>query len=160
MAEFKTNYPGDEDLQWMSHAMDLAREAARHGEVPVGAVVVKNEEIIGTGFNRNIEMNDPSAHAEILAMREAGRTLGNHRLVGCSLYVTLEPCMMCAGAMIHARLDRVVYAASDPKTGAAGGKFDLLVDPAHNHAVKVEGGCCEAQGSALLKDFFRQLRTQ
>ncbi len=142
----------------MSEAMNLAREAARQGEVPVGAVVVKNDEIVGTGFNRNIELNDPSAHAEILAMREAGRKLGNHRLVGCCLYVTLEPCPMCAGAMIHARLDRVVYAATDPKTGAAGGKFDLLGDPAHNHVVEVVAGCCLAESSAMLKDFFRQRR--
>ncbi len=158
MAEYSTSPLDSNDLHWMSQAMNLAREAARRGEVPVGAVVVKNDEVIGTGFNHNIEMNDPSAHAEILAMREAGRTLGNHRLVGCCLYVTLEPCPMCAGAMIHARLDRVVFAATDPKTGAAGGKFDLLGDPAHNHVVEVSGGCCEAESSAMLKDFFRQRR--
>lgn len=158
MAESSTSSSACTDLHWMSQAMLLAREAASHNEVPVGAVVVKDNEIIGTGFNHNIGMNDPSAHAEILAMREAGSRLGNHRLVGCSIYVTLEPCPMCAGAMIHARLDRVVFAASDPKTGAAGGRFDLLGDPAHNHAVEVDGGCCEAESSALLKDFFRQRR--
>lgn len=158
MAEFNTHGFDAKDLHWMSQAMNLAREAARHGEVPVGAVVVKNDEVIGTGFNRNIEMNDPSAHAEILAMREAGSALGNHRLVGCSLYVTLEPCLMCAGAMIHARLKRVVFAASDPKTGAAGGKFDLLVNPDHNHAVHVEGGCCADECSSMLKEFFKERR--
>ncbi len=158
MTECSTSIPGGQDSRWMSEAMDLAREAARQGEVPVGAVVVKNDEIVGTGFNRNIKLNDPSAHAEILAMREAGRKLGNHRLVGCCLSVTLEPCPMCAGAMIHARLDRVVYAATDPKTGAAGGKFDLLGDPAHNHVVEVAAGCCLAESSAMLKDFFRQRR--
>ena len=158
MAEINSGNFDETDMHWMSQAMELAREAAGHGEVPVGAVVVKNDEIIGAGFNRNIEMNDPSAHAEILAMREAGRTLGNHRLVGCSLYVSLEPCMMCAGAMVHARLCKVVFAASDPKTGAAGGKFDLLGDPAHNHVVEVIGGCCEAESSAMLKEFFRQRR--
>lgn len=142
----------------MDEALLLARRACLEEEVPVGAVIVRAGEIIGRGWNRNIGLNDPSAHAEIMAMREAGRTLGNHRLPGCILYVTLEPCAMCAGAMIHARLARVVYGADDPKTGAAGGVFDLLGNPAHNHRVEVIGGCLAGESSVLLKEFFRQRR--
>ena len=142
----------------MAEALDLARRAEAEGEVPIGAVVVRDGEIIGRGWNRNITLNDPSAHAEIIAMREAGRAAGNHRLVDCSLYVTLEPCPMCAGAMIHARLERLVFGASDPKTGAAGGRFDHLSDPAHNHSLEVAGGCLAQECSELLKDFFRQRR--
>ena len=146
------------DETWMAEALQLARRAGDEEEVPVGAVVVRQGQIIGRGWNRNIGLHDPSAHAEILAMREAGIALGNHRLSGCCLYVTLEPCPMCAGAMIHARLERVVYGADDPKTGAAGGMFDLLGNPAHNHAAKITGGCLAQESSALLKDFFRQRR--
>ena len=147
-----------QEQQWMGEALRLAQRAADEGEVPIGAVIVKDGKVIGRGWNRVIGLHDPSAHAEILAMREAGKATGNYRLPGCSLYVTLEPCPMCAGAMIHARLDRIVYAADDPKTGAAGGKFDLLGDPAHNHAPAVAGGCLADECSALLKDFFRQRR--
>ena len=143
---------------WMSEALLLAARAGDGGEVPVGAVVVREDKIIGRGWNRNIGLHDPSAHAEIMAMREAGIALANHRLTACTLYATLEPCMMCAGAMIHARLQRIVFAANDPKTGAAGGKFDLLSNPAHNHAPIVNGGCLADECSALLKDFFRQRR--
>lgn len=146
------------DKPFMAEALLLAKRAADEGEVPIGAVVVNDGEIIGRGWNQNIGLHDPSAHAEIMAMREAGKTLGNHRLPNCSLYVTLEPCPMCAGAMIHARLHRLVFAAADPKTGAAGGRFDLLGDPAHNHVLEVDGGCCAQQSSALLKSFFRQRR--
>ena len=142
----------------MRHALDLANRAGEEGEVPVGAVVVKDGQLLGEGWNQVIKLNDPSAHAEILALREAGERLGNYRLPGCSLYVTLEPCMMCSGAMIHARLDRIVYGADDPKTGAAGGKFDLLGNPAHNHAPVVVGACLADECSAVLKDFFRQRR--
>jgi len=142
----------------MTEALLLAKHAGSEGEVPVGAVIVRQGKVIGRGWNRNIGLHDPSAHAEIMAMREAGVALENHRLTACTLYVTLEPCMMCAGAMIHARLDRIVYGASDPKTGAAGGKFDLLVDPAHNHAPLVDGACLADECSILLKDFFRQRR--
>ncbi|NNK98089.1 MAG: tRNA-specific adenosine deaminase, partial [Xanthomonadales bacterium] len=124
----------------------------------VGAVVVRDGEIIGRGWNRNIGLNDPTAHAEIMAMRDAGQAIGNYRLPGCSLYVTLEPCPMCVGAMIHARLERLVYGASDPKTGAAGGKLDLLGDPAHNHKVTAAGGCLAEESSRLLITFFRQRR--
>lgn len=147
-----------QDEAWMSEALRLAQRAGDEGEVPIGAVVVTEGQIIGRGWNRNIGLNDPSAHAEIMAMREAGSAIGNYRLTGCSLYVTLEPCPMCAGAMIHARLDRIVYGANDPKTGAAGGKFDLLCDPAHNHAPVVEGGCLEHECSVRLKEFFRERR--
>jgi tRNA(adenine34) deaminase len=148
----------EKDELWMAEALLLARRAGQEEEVPVGAVIVRDDEIIGRGWNRNIGLNDPSAHAEIMAMRDAGKAIGNHRLTGCSLYVTLEPCLMCAGAMIHARLDRLIYGATDPKTGAAGGKFDLLGNPAHNHAVKVSGGCLAEDCSALLKEFFRLRR--
>jgi len=142
----------------MEEALLLARRAGEEEEVPVGAVIVREGKIIGRGWNRNIGLHDPSAHAEIMAMREAGIVLGNHRLTACTLYVTLEPCMMCAGAMIHARLDRIVFGASDPKTGAAGGKFDLLTNPAHNHTPLVDGACLADECSALLKKFFRQRR--
>lgn len=148
----------EQDRFWMAEALALARQAEREGEVPIGAIIVKDGEIVGSGWNRNIGLNDPSAHAEIMAMRDAGERLGNHRLPGCSLYVTLEPCPMCVGAMIHARVERVIYAADDPKTGAAGGMFDLLSDPAHNHVVKVSGGCLAEECSALLKDFFKKRR--
>jgi tRNA(adenine34) deaminase len=148
----------EQDDLWMREALELARRAGEDDEVPVGAIVVRDGEIIGRGWNRNIGLNDPSAHAEIMAMRDAGETIANHRLKDCSLYVTLEPCPMCAGAMIHARLDRIIFGASDPKTGAAGGKLDLLGEPAHNHKLKVSGGCLAGESSALLKDFFRQRR--
>lgn len=142
----------------MEQALQLAQRAADEGEVPIGAVVVRDDEIVGRGWNRNISLHDPSAHAEIMAMRDAGNSLGNHRLPECSLYVSLEPCPMCVGAVIHARLERIVFGAADPKTGAAGGRFDLLGDPAHNHVVQVDGGCCAEEASAKLKDFFRQRR--
>jgi len=147
-----------QDQAWMTQALQLAGRANAEEEVPVGAVIVRQGEIIGRGWNRNIALRDPSAHAEIMALRAAGKYMVNHRLPGCTLYVTLEPCCMCAGAMIHARLARVVYGASDPKTGAAGGKFDLLLNPAHNHAPAVDSGCMADACSALLKDFFRHKR--
>ena len=142
----------------MAEAIQMAKRAGEEGEVPIGAVVVGDGKIIGRGWNRNIGLHDPSAHAEIIAMREAGRVLGNHRLIDCTLFVTLEPCPMCAGAMIHARLKRIVFGAHDPKTGAAGGKFDLLGDPAHNHALVIEGNCLAEKCSELLKIFFQQRR--
>lgn len=147
-----------QDEVWMNEALLLARRAGLEEEVPVGAVIVRAGEIIGRGWNRNIGLNDPSAHAEIIAMRDAGKAIGNHRLPGCSLYVTLEPCLMCAGAMIHARLERIVFGADDPKTGAAGGKFDLLADPAHNHEVVISGGCLAEESADLLRNFFRERR--
>lgn len=146
------------DEYCMAKALDQAQRAADAGEVPVGAVVVQGDRIIGRGWNRNIDTHDPSAHAEITAMREAGEAIGNHRLVDCTLYVTLEPCVMCAGAMIHARMKRVVFGAADPKTGAAGGKFDLLINSSHNHLPAVEGGCRAQASAGLLKGFFKSRR--
>ena len=148
------------DQAWMRHALDLAERAAReHDEIPVGAVVVDAAgRLVGEGWNRNIGEHDPSAHAEIVAMREAGRALANHRLIGCSLYVTLEPCAMCAMAMVHARIARVVYGAADPKTGAAGSVFDLLADPRHNHRVEVAGGVLGDEAGARLRNWFRARR--
>jgi tRNA(Arg) A34 adenosine deaminase TadA len=142
----------------MARALTLALRAEQQGEVPVGAVVVRDGQVLGEGWNRNLELHDPSAHAEIIALREAGAAVGNHRLPGCTLYVTLEPCCMCAGAMIHARLARLVYGATDPKTGAAGSVFDVLSDPRHNHRVQVDGGCCAEQSAAQLQAFFRSRR--
>lgn len=148
----------EDDARFMGLALDLAHRAEAEGEVPVGAVVVRDGEVIGRGWNRNIALNDPSAHAEILALREAGAGIGNRRLTGCTLYVTLEPCCMCAGAMIHARLARAVYGANDPKTGAAGGVFDVLSDARHNHRVEVTSGVLRDEAASLLHAFFRARR--
>jgi len=148
----------DRDEYWMREALRLAQQAAEHGEVPVGAVVVRNDELIGSGFNATVSDHDPSAHAEIRALRSAGLHQGNYRLPDCTLYVTLEPCVMCAGAIVHARLQRLVFGAFDPKTGAAGSVFDLLPGTQHNHQVSVEGGCLAGEGGALLRSFFRARR--
>ncbi|CAN5293302.1 tRNA adenosine(34) deaminase TadA [soil metagenome] len=148
------------DTAWMQQALALADRAEREDdEIPVGAVVIGPDgSLLGEGWNRNIREHDPSAHAEIVAMREAGRALGNHRLLGCTLYVTLEPCAMCAMAMVHARVARVVYGASDPKTGACGSVFDLPADPRHNHRLVVEGGLLGEQAGQRLRDYFRRKR--
>ena len=152
--------PSAADQHWMRHALALAERAEREDdEIPVGAVLVSAEgEVLGEGWNRNITECDPTAHAEIVAMREAGRRLGNHRLLGATLYITLEPCAMCAMAMVHARIARVVYGASDPKTGAAGSVFDLLADPRHNHRVEVTGGVLADEAGARLTNYFRAKR--
>lgn len=144
----------------MRHALALADRAEREDdEVPVGAALVDAEgRLLAEGWNRNITEHDPTAHAEIVAMRQAGLRLGNHRLVGATLYVTLEPCAMCAMAMVHARIARVVFAARDPKTGAAGSVFDLLADPRHNHRVQVEGGLMGEEASQRLTSYFRRKR--
>ncbi|MES2312561.1 MAG: tRNA adenosine(34) deaminase TadA [Pseudomonadota bacterium] len=148
-----------DDTQYMRRALQLAAHARdAENEVPVGAVLVQDGGIVGLGWNRNITMHDPTAHAEIMAMRAAGEKLANHRLSGATLYVTLEPCSMCAMAMIHARLGRVVYAASDPKTGAAGSVFDTLIDARHNHRIEVAGGLLAEESASLLRDFFRARR--
>ena len=144
----------------MTAALAQARLAGTAGEVPVGAVVVKNGQIIATGRNSPIATHDPTAHAEINALREAARVLGNYRLDGCELFVTLEPCAMCAGAMLHARLQRVVFGAADPKTGAAGSVIDVLSHPQLNHQTAVQGGVLAAQCGELLQDFFQTRRTQ
>jgi tRNA(adenine34) deaminase len=150
----------DADRLWMQHALSLAERAEReHDEIPVGAVLVDAQgQAIGEGWNRNIGDHDPSAHAEIVAMRAGGLALENHRLIGCTLYVTLEPCAMCAMAAVHARIARVVYAASDPKTGAAGSVFDLLTDPRHNHRVEVSGGLLADEAGTMLTNYFRRKR--
>jgi tRNA(Arg) A34 adenosine deaminase TadA len=148
------------DVHWMRQALALA-DRARHedDEIPVGALLVGADgQLLGEGWNRNISERDPSAHAEIVAMRKAGQALGNHRLLGSTLYVTLEPCAMCAMAMVHARVARVVYAASDPKTGACGSVFDLLADPRHNHRVAVQGGLLADEAGSRLTEYFRAKR--
>ncbi len=148
-----------DDMRYMRRALQLATHARdSENEVPVGAVLVQNGEIVGEGWNRNITLHDPTAHAEIIAMRAAGEKLANHRLSGATLYVTLEPCSMCAMAMIHARLGRVVYAAADLKTGAAGSVFDTLVDARHNHRIEVASGLMAQESASLLREFFRARR--
>ena len=149
-----------DDERWMRHALALAARARdEDDEVPVGALVVDaGGTLVGEGGNRNIADHDPSAHAEIVAMRRAGQALGNHRLIGCTLYVTLEPCAMCAMAMVHARVARVVFAVSDPKTGAAGSVFDLLADPRHNHRVEVTAGVLADEAGTRLTNYFRAKR--
>jgi tRNA(adenine34) deaminase len=148
------------DEFWMRHALDLAQRAQHQDdEIPVGAVIVSAEgELLGEGWNRNISESDPTAHAEVVAMRNAGAKVGNYRLLGTTLYVTLEPCPMCAMAMIHARVGRVVFGAIDPKTGAAGSVFDLLSDPRHNHRVEVQGGVLAEEASRRLTNYFRAKR--
>jgi tRNA(adenine34) deaminase len=142
------------DVDFMREALALAQQAAAAGEVPVGAVVVNDGQIIGRGFNRPISANDPTAHAEIVALRDAAQTLGNYRLGECELFVTLEPCSMCAGAIMHARLARLVYGAADPKTGACGSVVDLFGEPRLNYHTAVIGGVSAEEASALLQSFF------
>ena len=144
----------------MRHALSLAERAEREDdEIPVGAVLVAADgTLLGEGWNRNIAEHDPTAHAEIVAIRAGGKRAGNHRLPGCTLYVTLEPCAMCAMALVHARIARLVFAASDPKTGAAGSVFDLLADPRHNHRVQVHGRVLADEAGARLSAYFRRKR--
>jgi tRNA(adenine34) deaminase len=148
------------DEVFMRAALDLAAQAEAGGEVPVGAVVVKDGEIIGRGYNHPISAHDPTAHAEIAAMREAAHRLGNYRLAGCALYVTLEPCAMCAGAMLHARISRLIYGAADPKTGACGSVLDLFGEPRLNHHAQVTSGVLADDAGALLQRFFAARRRQ
>lgn len=147
-----------DDEKWMRRALALAREAEAAGEVPVGALLVRDGAPIGAGHNAPIGRHDPTAHAEVAALRDAGRCLRDYRFPGADLYVTLEPCAMCAGALIHARVARVVYAAPDPKSGAAGSVLDVFGCAALNHRVDVEGGLLEADSAALLRAFFRARR--
>jgi len=142
----------------MQRALVLAEQAAGAGEVPVGAVLLRDGEPVGEGYNQPIGSHDPTAHAEIVALRAAGVRLGAYRLPGTRLYVTLEPCPMCVGALIHARVEAVIYGASDPKTGACGGAIRLHEDPVHNHRLSVQGGLMAEPCAALLRDFFRQRR--
>ena len=148
----------DSDEDWMREALRLARFAASRGEVPVGALVVQEGRILGRGSNAPIGMRDPSAHAEILALRDAATHVGNYRLPGATLYVTLEPCAMCAGAMFHARIGRVVFGAADPKTGAAGSAIDLFAARAINHHAEVTGGVLADECGLLLREFFAARR--
>jgi tRNA(adenine34) deaminase len=143
---------------FMRAALDLARQAAAAGEVPVGAVVVKDSAIIGRGYNQPISRHDPTAHAEVMALRDAAQQLGNYRLPECELYVTLEPCCMCVGASLHARIARVWFAAADPKTGACGSVVNLFAEARLNHHAEVEGGLLAEESSQLLKDFFARRR--
>jgi tRNA(adenine34) deaminase len=146
------------DEQWMAHALTLASAAAARGEVPVGAIVVCDDAIVGRGGNAPIAGNDPTAHAEIAALREAAATLRNYRLPGCALYVTLEPCAMCAGAIMHARLARLVFGARDPKTGACGSVIDLFSEQRLNHHTRVTAGVAADDCARLLTQFFAARR--
>lgn len=145
---------------WMQQAIDLAHHAQSIDEVPVGAVVVLDDIVIGAGFNQTISSGDPTAHAEINAIRAAAQKIGNYRLTGAVLYSTIEPCTMCAGAMIHARIDQLVFGAPEPRTGAAGSTIDVFSNPSLNHLVRVQGGVCEAETAKLMTDFFRARRSQ
>jgi tRNA(adenine34) deaminase len=147
-----------DDVAFMGLALDLARQAGAAGEVPVGAIVVLDGEVVGRGWNQPIGHHDPTSHAEIMALRDAAQRLGNYRLPGCTLYVTLEPCAMCAGAIMHARIARVVYGARDPKTGVAGSVIDLFAELRLNHHAAIEGGVLAEQCGALLSDFFAARR--
>ena len=147
------------DTQWMQEALAEAESAADAGEVPVGAIVLFHGEIIGRGQNRVLRDLDPTAHAEIVAMRAAARHLSNYRLTGCEIYVTLEPCAMCAGAMIHARIGRLVYAAADPKAGAAGSVLEVVNHSLLNHRIEVTAGVMAEPCGELLRQFFRERRT-
>ena len=149
-----------DDAHWMRLALAEAQAAASAGEVPVGAIVVKDGQVIATGRNAPVEGHDPTAHAEIVALRAAAQRLGNYRLDGCSLYVTLEPCAMCSGAMLHARLARVVYGAVEPKTGAAGSVLNLFGHAEINHQTEVQGGVLAEECGGLLSHFFAQRRRQ
>lgn len=148
----------EQDVKWMQHAISLAKHAESIDEVPVGAVLVKDNTIIAEGWNQPISKHDPTAHAEIVALRAAAQSLNNYRLIDSTLYVTLEPCSMCAGAIIHARIKRVVFGASDPKTGAAGSVFDILNTAKLNHVVEIEKGILEEDCAQLLKQFFKNKR--
>jgi tRNA(adenine34) deaminase len=150
--------PATDDELWMEEALRAAQRALEAGEVPVGAVVVCQGRIAGRGWNRNVADSDPSAHAEIVALRDAGTALGNHRLADCELFVTIEPCAMCAGAMVHARIKRLIYGALDPKAGAVQSVMQVLNHPQLNHRVEISGGVLAGRCAELLQDFFRNRR--
>lgn len=151
-------HPIHSDELWMQEALRLAQRALEAGEVPVGAVVLHDGKVIGRGFNRNIVNHDPAAHAEIIALREAGAAIGNHRLSQCDLFVTIEPCAMCAGAMVHARIRRLIYGAHDPKAGAVQTVMHVLNHPALNHRIEVVSGVLAGQCAEMLQEFFRRRR--
>lgn len=146
------------DLQFMQHALQLAAHAEKQGEVPIGAVLVKNNEIIAEGYNQPIATNDPTAHAEIIALRTAAQQLKNYRLIDTTLYVTLEPCAMCVGALIHARIQRLVFGAFDPRAGAVKSVFPLIDSPHFNHQISWQGGLLSDACSTVLKEFFQSRR--
>src|SRR5207253_1047625 len=161
MPETQPNQPAmrpQDDAAWMELALDQARLAALAGEVPVGALVIKDGEIISRGHNRNLLDDDPTAHAEIVVLRRAAARLGNHRLTGCTMVATIEPCSMCAGALIHARIARLVYGASDPKAGAAGSVLQVINHPGLNHRMEVTSGVLAGKCSEILQEFFRRKR--
>ncbi|MDO6836516.1 tRNA adenosine(34) deaminase TadA [Pseudoalteromonas carrageenovora] len=153
------NEPFD-DSYWMELALEYALKAQALNEIPVGAVVVKDNKLIAAGYNRSITDNDPSAHAEMIAVREAGKVLNNYRLIDCTLYVTLEPCSMCAGLLVHSRINRLVFGASDAKTGSAGSIMNLLQEPRLNHQVEVCGGVLAQQCGNTISEFFKNRRAQ
>jgi len=144
----------------MRYALELAKRAWEQGEVPVGAVLVQGENVIGEGWNRPIGQHDPTAHAEIMALRQGGKVLENYRLLDTTLYVTLEPCVMCAGAMVHSRITRLVYGAKDEKTGAAGSLLDVIGHPGMNHQIQIDCGVLAEECAGMLSDFFRMRREQ
>lgn len=150
----------DKDQHFMQRALELAQQAEKLDEIPVGAVVVYQGKIIGEGYNQSILLNDPSAHAEMMAIRQAGKHLNNYRLLDCTLYVTLEPCPMCAGLLVHSRIKRLVYASPDLKTGAAGSAFNLVDSSLLNHQLKVKNGIMAEQCSELLSGFFKRRRNE
>jgi tRNA(adenine34) deaminase len=153
-----THNSASTDQEFMAQAMTLAAQAGKIGEVPVGALVVCDGQVIGQGYNQTINTHDPCAHAEIMALRQAAQTIGNHRLSGCDMYVTLEPCTMCVGAIIHARIQRLVYAATEPKAGAVESQLQLFSLPHYNHSVQVESGLMADESSTMLSNFFKQRR--
>jgi tRNA(adenine34) deaminase len=157
---FSTDEQDQLDLTFMQRAFELAQQAEQHDEIPVGSVVVHQGKIIGEGFNQSIMLNDPSSHAEMNAIRQAGAFINNYRLLDCTLYVTLEPCPMCAGLLVHSRINRLVYACSDLKTGAAGSAFNLVDSPQLNHQLAVHSGIMQEECSQLLSSFFKRRRKE
>lgn len=153
------NKPFD-DVYWMGQALLYAKQAEQLNEIPVGAVLVKDNQLIASGYNRSITDNDPSAHAEMIAVREAGKALNNYRLIDCTLYVTLEPCSMCAGLLVHSRIKRLVFGAPDAKTGSAGSIMNLLQEPRLNHQVEVVGGVLVDKCGNTISEFFKRRRAQ
>jgi tRNA(adenine34) deaminase len=148
------------DIQFMQRAFELAQQAESFNEIPVGAVIVYQGKIVGEGFNQSIMLNDPSSHAEMNAVRQAGKKLNNYRLLDCTLYVTLEPCPMCAGLLVHSRIKRLVFASADFKTGAAGSAFNLIDDQQLNHQIEVSSGIMQQECSSLLSNFFIRRRAE
>ncbi|BDF95473.1 tRNA adenosine(34) deaminase TadA [Pseudoalteromonas haloplanktis] len=149
-----------DDQYWMAKALEYAQKAEQLNEIPVGAVLVKDNQQVGAGYNRSITDNDPSAHAEMIAIREGGKALDNYRLIDCTLYVTLEPCSMCAGLLVHSRIKRLVFGAADAKTGSAGSIMNLLQDPRLNHQVEVVGGVLAEQSGQTISNFFKRRRQE